>query len=175
MGLIPGSERFPGEGHGSSPQYSCLKNPMDRGAWQSTVHRVRESWTLLNDLASVHACNLYYCLCFGLEFFCILNLSYCFSAFGEEQLDFKSIFIFIFSLYPVFLIFHILFPNNFLPFVMFVFSYSLRRFLNTCLIFFSGFYNKSYSNSLALCPFLLVNSVFHWNHIIFNKLTNFRS
>ena len=40
MGLIPGSRRSPGEGNGNSFQYSCLGNPMDRGAWQATVHRV---------------------------------------------------------------------------------------------------------------------------------------
>ena len=35
---IPGSGRFPGEGNGNLLQYSCLENPMDRGAWQTTVH-----------------------------------------------------------------------------------------------------------------------------------------
>ena len=40
MDLIPWSGRFPGEGHGNPLQYSCLKNPMDRGSWQATVHRV---------------------------------------------------------------------------------------------------------------------------------------
>ena len=40
LGLIPGSERPPGEGNGNPLQYSCLENPMDRGAWQATVHRV---------------------------------------------------------------------------------------------------------------------------------------
>ena len=39
-GSIPGSGRSLGEGHGNSLQYSCLKNPMDRGVWQATVHRV---------------------------------------------------------------------------------------------------------------------------------------
>ena len=38
--LIPGLERSPGEGNGKSLQYSCLGNPMDRGAWQTTVHGV---------------------------------------------------------------------------------------------------------------------------------------
>ena len=33
LGWIPGSGRFPGEGNGNSLQYSCLENPMDRGAW----------------------------------------------------------------------------------------------------------------------------------------------
>ena len=39
-GSIPGSGRSPGEGNGIPLQYSCLGNPMDRGAWQATVHRV---------------------------------------------------------------------------------------------------------------------------------------
>ena len=37
MGSIPGSGRSPGEGNGNPLQYSCLKNPMDRGAWWATV------------------------------------------------------------------------------------------------------------------------------------------
>ena len=47
MGLIPGSERFPGAGRGNPLQYSCLENPMDRGAWQVTVHGVTKSQTWL--------------------------------------------------------------------------------------------------------------------------------
>ena len=45
IGSIPGSGRFPGGGHGNSLQYSCLENPMDRGAWRPIVHRVTKSWT----------------------------------------------------------------------------------------------------------------------------------
>ena len=37
VGSIPGLERSPGEGHGNPLQYSCLENPMDRGAWQAEV------------------------------------------------------------------------------------------------------------------------------------------
>ena len=40
IGSIPGSGRSPGEGNGSPLQYSCLENPRDRGAWQTTVHEV---------------------------------------------------------------------------------------------------------------------------------------
>ena len=40
VGSIPGSERSPGEGNSNPPQYSCLGNPMDRGAWRATVHGV---------------------------------------------------------------------------------------------------------------------------------------
>ena len=39
---IPGSGRSPGGGHGHPLQYSCLENPMDRGAWQATLHRATE-------------------------------------------------------------------------------------------------------------------------------------
>jgi len=39
-GSIPGSGRSPGEGNGNPLWYSCLGNPMSRGAWQVTVHRV---------------------------------------------------------------------------------------------------------------------------------------
>ena len=38
-GSISGPERFPGEGNGNSLQYSCLGNPLDRGAWWATVYR----------------------------------------------------------------------------------------------------------------------------------------
>ena len=40
VGSTPGSGRSPGEGHGNPLQYSCLGNPMDRGAWWATVHGV---------------------------------------------------------------------------------------------------------------------------------------
>ena len=39
-GSVPGLGRSPGEGNGNPLQYSCLENPMDRGAWQAIVHRV---------------------------------------------------------------------------------------------------------------------------------------
>ena len=46
-GSIPGSGRSPGGGHGNPLQYSCLENPMNRGAWQATVHRITKSLTRL--------------------------------------------------------------------------------------------------------------------------------
>ena len=46
-GLIPGSGRSPGEEHGNPLQYSCLENPMDRGAWWATVHRIAKRQTRL--------------------------------------------------------------------------------------------------------------------------------
>ena len=59
MGLIPGSGRSPGGEDGSPLQYSCLENPMDRGAWQDTIHRVAKSQTRLKPLSThVHAVNM---------------------------------------------------------------------------------------------------------------------
>jgi len=43
--LIPGLGRPPGEGNGNPLQYSCLENPMDRGAWWATVCGVAKNWT----------------------------------------------------------------------------------------------------------------------------------
>ena len=54
MGLIPGSGRSPGAGNCTSLQYSCLGNPMDRGAWQAPVHGVTQSQTWLSDWACTH-------------------------------------------------------------------------------------------------------------------------
>ena len=45
LGSIPGSGRSPGERHGNPLQYSCLENPMDRGAWWAVVHGVTQSDT----------------------------------------------------------------------------------------------------------------------------------
>ena len=52
LGSIPQSGRFPGGGHGSPLQYSCLENPMDRGAWWATVHRMAKSQTQLKQLST---------------------------------------------------------------------------------------------------------------------------
>ena len=52
MSSIPGSGRSPGEGNGNPLQYSCLENPMDRGAWRATVHGVTESQTQLKRLST---------------------------------------------------------------------------------------------------------------------------
>ena len=54
LGSIPGSGRSPGEGNGNPPQYSCLENSMDRGAWQATVHGVAKSWTQLSNSPHTH-------------------------------------------------------------------------------------------------------------------------
>ena len=49
MGLIPGSGRSPGGGNGNPLQYSCLVNPLDRGAWRATVYGVPKSRTQLSN------------------------------------------------------------------------------------------------------------------------------
>ena len=55
-GLIPRFGKYPGVGHSNPFQYSCLENPVYRGAWQATVHRVTKSqtWRLLKGL-NTHA------------------------------------------------------------------------------------------------------------------------
>ena len=55
-GLIPGSGRSPGEENGNPLQYFCLKNPMDRGAWQGMVHKIAKSRTRLKQLSTRAAC-----------------------------------------------------------------------------------------------------------------------
>ena len=52
MGLIPGSGRSPGGGHGHSLQYYCLENPMDRGSWWATVHRVTRHGVIIQSIGS---------------------------------------------------------------------------------------------------------------------------
>ena len=54
QGSIPGLGRSPGEGNGNPLQYSCLENPMDRGAWRATVHGVARSRTWLSDFTHTH-------------------------------------------------------------------------------------------------------------------------
>ena len=56
--LIPRLGSSPREEHSNSLQYYCLENPMDRGAWQATVHRVTQSRTRLKQL-SMHAMHVY--------------------------------------------------------------------------------------------------------------------
>ena len=51
IGLIPELGRSPGGGHSNPLQYSCLENPMDREAWQATVHEITKSQTRLKQLS----------------------------------------------------------------------------------------------------------------------------
>ena len=50
LGSIPGLGRFPGEGHGNPLEYSCLENPMDRGAWRAIVYGITKSLARLKKL-----------------------------------------------------------------------------------------------------------------------------
>ena len=54
LGFIPGSGRSPGGGNGTPFRYSCLENPMDRGAWWATGLGVANSWTRLSTLTHTH-------------------------------------------------------------------------------------------------------------------------
>ena len=59
LGSIPRFGRSPGGGHDNPLQYSCLENPMDRGAWRDTIHRVPQSPALLKQLSTAqHRCFL---------------------------------------------------------------------------------------------------------------------
>ena len=51
-GSIPGLGRISGGGNGNPIQYSCLENPMDRGAWWAMVHRIAKSWTQLKQFST---------------------------------------------------------------------------------------------------------------------------
>ena len=59
-GSIPGLGRSPGEGNGNPLQYSCLENPMDRGAWRATAHGVAKSRTQLSDFTSLQYLSFFF-------------------------------------------------------------------------------------------------------------------
>ena len=69
MGSIPRSGRFPGVGNGNPPQYSCLENSVDRGAWRAIVHGVTELDT--TEQLSMHAVFL------GYEYLLCWRISVC--------------------------------------------------------------------------------------------------
>ena len=60
VGSIPGLGRSHGRGHGHPLQYSCLKNPMDRGVWQATVHRITQICTQLKQLGMLTCTSAHY-------------------------------------------------------------------------------------------------------------------
>ena len=74
-GSIPGSGKSTGVGNGNPPQYSCLKNSMDKGAWQVTVHGTAKSWTQLATEPQTYAIitNIIF------SFFPIWNVNFIFS------------------------------------------------------------------------------------------------
>ena len=73
-GRIPGLGRSPGVGHDNPFQYFCLESPMDRAAWQATVHRVTKSWIWLTQLSTERECM---CTC---KFFFFFGLCWVFIA-----------------------------------------------------------------------------------------------
>ena len=89
LGSIPGSGRSPGKGNGNSLQYSCLENPMDRGAWWAIVHtvtRVEHDWSdlaaawyfFVNSLSFLCKCPLAFLLSFILFLFTVLRVAFMF-------------------------------------------------------------------------------------------------
>ena len=76
-GLIPRLGRSPGKGHGNPkiPQYSCLENLMDRGAWWAPGHGVAKSQTGLKRL-SMPICNVFIYGCAGSSLLCFSSCSY---------------------------------------------------------------------------------------------------
>ena len=72
---VSGSERSPGGGHGNPLQYSCLKNPMDGGAWWATVHGVSKSRTSLSDFSFFLSLSLSFSfLCMRQDEWCKMNI-----------------------------------------------------------------------------------------------------
>ena len=87
LGLIPGLRRPPGEGNGNPLQYSCLENPMDRGAWWATVHGVTKSRTRLSNFTFTYSNLSYY------YYLLYLKLSLCFKAHAPS-ISLHSFFLF---------------------------------------------------------------------------------
>ena len=72
-GSIPGSERSPKEGNGNTFQYSCLENPMDRGAWLALHHRVPKNQTQLStDSIMIHFSSTVY----NCQIYCTMSLNH---------------------------------------------------------------------------------------------------
>ena len=75
-GSVPGSGKCPGGEHGNPLQYSCLENPVDRGAWWLMVHRVTKSWTQLKRI-STHTYHIFFIYSFVsgyLSYFYVLDI-----------------------------------------------------------------------------------------------------
>ena len=85
VGSIPGPGRSSGGGHGNPLQYSCLENPMDRGAWWAMPHKVTKSWKRLNH-PSMHS----------------LTLKIVQSFWGDWNMHVKRLYIIILTKYEIF-------------------------------------------------------------------------
>ena len=108
LGSIPVLGRFSGAGNGNPLQYSCLENPMDRGAWWATVHGLAKSWTQLKWLSTS-----------------TLNTPFCSFLFFFTLLFFLWIILYqyIKNLFILYLLYSILFKKFF--FFFFAWLYSL--------------------------------------------------
>ena len=105
---IPGLERSPGEGNGNLLQYSCLENPMDRGAWRATAPRIAQSWIWLKRLSTQCICSGHKLLirCIISKYFLpICDLSFHFFMAPFETQMFLTLMNSIYILYPLFLCF----------------------------------------------------------------------
>ena len=78
---LPGSGRSPGEGIGNPLQYSCLENPVDRGARRATARGATESWTRLSDVFTLPLpfCSRKFAMCLRVDF-CPVNKVICVTA-----------------------------------------------------------------------------------------------
>ena len=90
LGSIRGLGRSSGEGNGTPLQYSCLENPMDRGAWRAEVHGVSKSWTWLTDLTHTLSIQLWFWVvslqcfnCYGFIIMCFNMIQYCCCAVSQ--------------------------------------------------------------------------------------------
>ena len=84
-GSIPGLGRSPGEGNGNPLQYSCLKSPVDRGAWWATVRGITKSWTRLKRLG-MHVC---VCRLFAIAHQWTLGLFYTFVIMNSATVNIR--------------------------------------------------------------------------------------
>ena len=81
VGSVPGWGTSPGGGHGNTLWYSCLENPMDRGAWRAMVHRVAKSWTRLKWF-SMHPLS---CSSKVIRCFAVIGINLCHSHFKDKS------------------------------------------------------------------------------------------
>ena len=82
-----GSGRSPGVGNGNSLQYSCLENPMDRGDWRATVHRVAKSQT---ERLNTHTHTIIISFCIRMSNHHVLHLIYIFNFYFEKCYEKKE-------------------------------------------------------------------------------------
>ena len=85
LGLIPGLWKYPGGGHGNPLQYSCLENPMDRGAWWATVHGVTKSQTRQNGLETQPCSRIVIAFLQGASVFWLHGCSHCLQWFWSPR------------------------------------------------------------------------------------------